>query len=148
MICQRCAFASLRWLRPTTLARFASASEVPFGIAKDAKPRDGVKKREEMSKEEMSKEGQSRPHSRSFRSVCPFTVHRTASDNIPVYVTRRKNRTEDVTVVKKVRGDREALKREIEFLCGTRASYGKSGFLEVVGNHRRAIKGYLRSIGY
>lgn len=54
-------------------------------------------------------------------------------------------------VVKKVRGDREALKREIEllgsdgclwchprcevhgcrFLCGTRASYGKSGFLEV-----------------
>ncbi|CAJ1360877.1 unnamed protein product [Effrenium voratum] len=134
MICQRCAFASLRWLRPTTLARFASASEVPFGIAKDAKPRDGVKKREEMSKEEMSKEGQSRPHSRSFRSVCPFTV--------------RKNRTEDVTVVKKVRGDREALKREIEFLCGTRASYGKSGFLEVVGNHRRAIKGYLRSIGY
>ncbi|CAJ1360878.1 unnamed protein product [Effrenium voratum] len=88
------------------------------------------------------------PKKRCPKKVCPFTVHRTASDNIPVYVTRRKNRTEDVTVVKKVRGDREALKREIEFLCGTRASYGKSGFLEVVGNHRRAIKGYLRSIGY
>lgn len=87
-------------------------------------------------------------HQRSSRSVCPFTVHRTASDNLPVYVVKRKNRTEDVTVVKKLRGDQEALKREIEFLCRTRASYGRSGFLQVVGNHRRAIKAYLRSVGY
>eukprot|EP00438_Fugacium_kawagutii_P007655 Skav232203 [mRNA] locus=scaffold2626:41199:41687:- [translate_table: standard] len=80
--------------------------------------------------------------------ACPFTVHRTGSDNLPVYVVKRKNRSEDVTVIKKLVGDPEALKREIEFLCQTRASYGKSGFLQVVGNHRRVIVGYLKSLGY
>ena len=55
---------------------------------------------------------------------------------------------EDVTVIKKIRGDPEAFRKEIEFLCQTRASYGKSGFLQIVGNHRRVIKGYLQSIGY
>ena len=84
----------------------------------------------------------------SLGSVCPFTVHRTASDNLPVYVIKRLNRTQDVTVVKKLRGDPDAFKREIEFLCQARASYGKSGFLQIVGNHKRVIKGYLRSIGY
>ena len=84
----------------------------------------------------------------SLGSVCPFTVHRTASDNLPVYVIKRLNRTQDVTVVKKLRGDPDAFKREIEFLCQARASYGKSGFLQIVGNHKHVIKGYLRSIGY
>eukprot|EP00434_Breviolum_minutum_P012297 symbB.v1.2.010838.t1/scaffold683.1/size173061/11 len=90
----------------------------------------------------------SQKHQRSYRSVCPFTVHRTASDNLPVYVIKRLNRTQDVTVVKKLRGDPDAFKREIEFLCQARARYGKSGFLQIVGNHKRVIKGYLRSIGY
>ena len=51
-------------------------------------------------------------------------------------------------MIKKIRGDPEAFRKEIEFLCQTRASYGKSGFLQIVGNHRRVIKGYLQSIGY
>ncbi|CAE7815140.1 img2 [Symbiodinium sp. CCMP2592] len=87
-------------------------------------------------------------HDRSYRAICPFTVRRTSSDNLPVYVVKRKNRSEDVTIVRKVRGDPEALKRELEFLCRTKVSYGKSGFLQLVGNHRRAIKEYLKSIGY
>ena len=33
-----------------------------------------------------------RQHDRSYKSACPFTVHRTASDNLPVYVIKRKNR--------------------------------------------------------
>mmetsp|Transcript_134705 Transcript_134705/g.190455 ORF Transcript_134705/g.190455 Transcript_134705/m.190455 type:complete len:128 (+) Transcript_134705:62-445(+) len=87
-------------------------------------------------------------HDRSYRAICPFTVRRTSSDNLPVYVVKRKNRSEDVTIVRKVRGDPEALKRELEFLCRTKVSFGKSGFLQLVGNHRRAIKEYLKSIGY
>ncbi|CAE7880608.1 img2 [Symbiodinium microadriaticum] len=87
-------------------------------------------------------------HDRSYRAICPFTVRRTSSDNLPVYVVKRKNRSEDVTIIRKVRGDPQALKRELEFLCRTKVSYGKSGFLQIVGNHRRAIKEYLKSIGY
>mmetsp|Transcript_16680 Transcript_16680/g.29188 ORF Transcript_16680/g.29188 Transcript_16680/m.29188 type:complete len:137 (-) Transcript_16680:27-437(-) len=85
---------------------------------------------------------------RKLISVCPFTVHRTASDNLPVYVLRRHKRTEDITVIKKLRGDQEALRKELEYLCRTRVTYSKSGYLQLVGNHRRVIKEYLRSVGY
>ena len=97
-----------------------------------------------------------RRHERSYRGACPFTVHRTASDNLPVYVVKQKNRTEDVTVVRKLRGDSEALKKELEplgassaqrhsaleprFLCQTRASYGKSGYLQLV----RSLEAFKR----
>ncbi|CAE8588881.1 unnamed protein product, partial [Polarella glacialis] len=85
---------------------------------------------------------------RLFRSACPFTVHRTASDNLPVYVISRNKRSVDITVVKKTRGDQEELRKELEYLCRCRVTYDKSGFLSLVGNHRRTIKAYLRSIGY
>eukprot|EP00928_Gymnodinium_smaydae_P010009 TRINITY_DN13758_c0_g2_i1.p1 TRINITY_DN13758_c0_g2~~TRINITY_DN13758_c0_g2_i1.p1 ORF type:complete len:242 (+),score=41.19 TRINITY_DN13758_c0_g2_i1:69-728(+) len=86
--------------------------------------------------------------SRLRTHACPFTVHRTGSDKLPVYVYKRKNRNEVVTVVRKVRGSEEDLRRELEFLCRCRVSVGRSGFLEVPGHHKRAIKAYLRSIGY
>ncbi|CAE8593695.1 unnamed protein product [Polarella glacialis] len=54
----------------------------------------------------------------------------------------------DVQVVKKTRGDQEELRKELEYLCRCRVTYDKSGFLSLVGNHRRTIKAYLRSIGY
>mmetsp|Transcript_139974 Transcript_139974/g.390216 ORF Transcript_139974/g.390216 Transcript_139974/m.390216 type:complete len:160 (-) Transcript_139974:381-860(-) len=85
---------------------------------------------------------------RLWTSACPFTVHRTASDNIPVYVFKRKNRTEAVTVIRKVRGNVDELRKELECLCQCRFAYGKNGFLEAVGNHRKVIKAYLKSIGY
>jgi len=85
---------------------------------------------------------------RRWRSACPFTVHRTQSDNVPVYVFHRKNRTEQITVIRKVRGSAEDLRRELAYLCRAPVSYNSSGCLQVVGNHRRIIKAYLRSIGY
>merc|ERR1719282_1488387 len=85
---------------------------------------------------------------RRWIEACPFTVHRTQSDNIPVYVFKRKNRNEAVTVIRKLRGDSEALRKELQYLCQCPVIYGKNGFLEMVGNHRRIIKAYLRSIGY
>ena len=113
-----------------------------------------------------------RRHERSYRGACPFTVHRTASDNLPVYVVKQKNRTEDVTVIRKLRGDSEALKRELEPLGAAfearaaKVLVPNTGHLwqerlpatgweprprgkEIqVGNHRRAIVGYLKGIGY
>eukprot|EP00929_Paragymnodinium_shiwhaense_P114103 TRINITY_DN82417_c0_g1_i1.p1 TRINITY_DN82417_c0_g1~~TRINITY_DN82417_c0_g1_i1.p1 ORF type:complete len:247 (-),score=41.66 TRINITY_DN82417_c0_g1_i1:77-817(-) len=85
---------------------------------------------------------------RKYQNSAPFSVYRTASDNLPVYVYKRKNRNEAVTVIRKVRGDEESFRKELEFLCRARVSFGKSGFLEVPGNHRRIICAYLRSIGY
>eukprot|EP00747_Dinoflagellata_sp_TGD_P168653 gnl/TRDRNA2_/TRDRNA2_195576_c0_seq1.p1 gnl/TRDRNA2_/TRDRNA2_195576_c0~~gnl/TRDRNA2_/TRDRNA2_195576_c0_seq1.p1 ORF type:complete len:168 (+),score=17.64 gnl/TRDRNA2_/TRDRNA2_195576_c0_seq1:56-559(+) len=83
-----------------------------------------------------------------WKSRCPFTVHRTGSDNLPVYVYKRNNRNHIVTVVRKVRGNEEEFRRELEYLCRCRVSIGKSGYLEIPGNHRRAVKAYLSSIGY
>lgn len=75
-------------------------------------------------------------------------MYRTGSDKLPVYVYKRKNRNEVVTVIRKVKGNEEQLRKELEFLCRCRVSVGKSGFLEVPGQHRRVIKAYLQSIGY
>merc|ERR1712129_587054 len=85
---------------------------------------------------------------RRWRSACPFTVHRTKSDNIPVYVFHRKNRSEQLTVVRKVRGNPEELRKELQYLCRCPAKFNANGFIELVGNHRRLIKAYLRSLNY
>ena len=67
-----------------------------------------------------------------FKAIqIPWTTKKTS----PISIESLSG-TEDVTVIKKIRGDPEAFRREIEFLCQTRASYGKSGFLQIVGNHR------------
>ena len=87
-------------------------------------------------------------HDRSYRAICPFTVRRTSSDNLPVYVVKRRIDRRTSRSSAKFGGTPQALKRELEFLCRTKVSYGKSGFLQIVGNHRRAIKEYLKSIGY
>eukprot|EP00746_Dinoflagellata_sp_MGD_P045117 gnl/MRDRNA2_/MRDRNA2_210538_c0_seq1.p1 gnl/MRDRNA2_/MRDRNA2_210538_c0~~gnl/MRDRNA2_/MRDRNA2_210538_c0_seq1.p1 ORF type:complete len:192 (+),score=7.13 gnl/MRDRNA2_/MRDRNA2_210538_c0_seq1:76-651(+) len=79
---------------------------------------------------------------------CPFEIRRTKSDNMPVYVYHRRNRNICVTVVRKVKGDQEEFRKELEFLCRCRITVGKSGFLEIPGNHRRTVSAYLRGIGY
>lgn len=80
--------------------------------------------------------------------ACPFRVQRTRSDNIPVYVYRRLNRNLAVTVVRKVRGDLETLRRELEVLCRRRVEEKPGGVLEIQGNYRRQIKAYFKGIGY
>lgn len=86
----------------------------------------------------------------NFRSVerCPFAVKRTASDNIPVYVYHKNNKNLAVTVIKKVRGDVARLKSELEFLCRVRIDVKPGGILEMPGNHKRSVRGYLKGIGY
>mmetsp|Transcript_48396 Transcript_48396/g.128166 ORF Transcript_48396/g.128166 Transcript_48396/m.128166 type:complete len:164 (-) Transcript_48396:371-862(-) len=85
---------------------------------------------------------------RKPQSKCPFFVSRTSSQNLPVYVVKRQNRNQAVTVIRKVKGNKEAFIRELEFLCRCKVKIGKSGFLELPGNRRVQVLEYLRSVGY
>lgn len=86
----------------------------------------------------------------NFRPVnkCPFRVKRTNADNLPVYVYHKNNKTLAITVIRKVRGDVEKLKTELEFICRCRIDEKPGGILEIPGNHRRVVKSYLKGIGY
>eukprot|EP00927_Polykrikos_kofoidii_P075757 TRINITY_DN7220_c0_g1_i1.p1 TRINITY_DN7220_c0_g1~~TRINITY_DN7220_c0_g1_i1.p1 ORF type:complete len:185 (+),score=23.84 TRINITY_DN7220_c0_g1_i1:76-630(+) len=94
-----------------------------------------------------SEDGQLQRH-RRYHTTCPFFIRRTGADNLPVYVYKRLNRNHDVTVIRKMKGDAEEFRRELEFICRCRVTVGKSGFFEVPGNHRRVIKEYFKSIGF
>merc|ERR1711981_378223 len=59
---------------------------------------------------------------RSLPSSPPFRVNRTSSDRLPVYVNRYRGGSMEVTVLRKIRGDSEALQRELEFLCQARVT--------------------------
>mmetsp|Transcript_10113 Transcript_10113/g.22748 ORF Transcript_10113/g.22748 Transcript_10113/m.22748 type:complete len:167 (+) Transcript_10113:118-618(+) len=83
-----------------------------------------------------------------WKSRCPFRVGRTGSDNLPVYLQKRLNGNTMLTLVRKVGGDDEALRRELEVLCQKKVHVGRSGYLEINGNHKNKVKAYLQSIGY
>eukprot|EP00921_Rhytidocystis_pertsovi_P009353 GHVQ01015050.1.p2 GENE.GHVQ01015050.1~~GHVQ01015050.1.p2 ORF type:complete len:143 (-),score=11.06 GHVQ01015050.1:427-855(-) len=75
-------------------------------------------------------------------SRIPFGVRRTASDNFPVYLKWRKNKTEVFTVLKKIHGNKQILKSELQTICESPVKE-QPGWFEVNGNHK-----WLMHIGY
>eukprot|EP00921_Rhytidocystis_pertsovi_P009352 GHVQ01015049.1.p2 GENE.GHVQ01015049.1~~GHVQ01015049.1.p2 ORF type:complete len:148 (-),score=10.61 GHVQ01015049.1:427-870(-) len=80
-------------------------------------------------------------------SRIPFGVRRTASDNFPVYLKWRKNKTEVFTVLKKIHGNKQILKSELQTICESPVKE-QPGWFEVNGNHKVRIKQWLMHIGY
>lgn len=83
-----------------------------------------------------------------MRGVIPFKVKRTQADNIPVYTIKRFNKALIYTQVRKVRGDVETIRRELSHICGTPARVIADGVIELNGNHRSVIKGWLAHSGF
>lgn len=84
------------------------------------------------------------------RSDLPFFVERIdANDSIPVYTDIKGGKTKKVTVIRKIHGDCEALKAEIEKLVdnGEKVEI-KSGKIVVHGNYLLRIKLYLTRLGF
>ena len=75
-----------------------------------------------------------------------FAVARTRNGNMPVYTEFRNGGTRQVTVVRKIVGDAQALKKELEAFTGSpvREYVGR---LEVKGLHSAAVKQFLAEKG-
>lgn len=100
--------------------------------------------------EENDLETEDGPLQRYDRSkfACPFSVFRTSSQNLPVYVLSKNNRSQKITVIRKVRGDTESLRKELQCLCRAPVRIVPGGSIEIYGHHRKAVLAYLRGLGY
>ena len=78
----------------------------------------------------------------------PFMVDRTAVGNqIPVYIEIKAGGTKVVTMIRKIRGDAEALKKDMELVCGKPVTI-KPGKLQVDGNYSLRLKRWLTGLGF
>lgn len=81
------------------------------------------------------------------KTKLPFFVKRSASDNLPIYVFKKNNRTLAFTVIRKIRGDVKELKAQLEVLTRSRVVEEPGGVLQIHGNCRNSVRRYLEGIG-
>jgi translation initiation factor 1 (eIF-1/SUI1) len=88
------------------------------------------------------------PKPESTPSHLPFAIERTTvGDQLPVYTDFRHGRTKVVTQLRRIRGDVQALKEDMEKVCGAEVTI-TPGKLQVDGNYVRRVKRWLNGLGF
>ncbi len=78
----------------------------------------------------------------------PFSVERTdIGQALPVYTDYKGGRTKVVTLLRKIKGDINILKSEVEKVVGKKVIV-KPGKLVIDGNHHILLKMYLTGLGF
>eukprot|EP01027_Heterolobosea_sp_BB2_P023831 GEZU01035849.1.p1 GENE.GEZU01035849.1~~GEZU01035849.1.p1 ORF type:complete len:184 (-),score=7.23 GEZU01035849.1:111-614(-) len=77
----------------------------------------------------------------------PFHFKRTPFGNLPVYMDYKNGRTKIVTVVRKIEGDVQEVRRELETLTGLPVEV-KQGSLLIKGNQSALVKAWMRALGF
>jgi large subunit ribosomal protein L49 len=75
-----------------------------------------------------------------------FTVLRTVNGELPVYKVYKGNGKIVNTVVKNIRGDLDAIRKELAMVCESPVKL-HMGSVEIRGIHTWKVKEYLESIG-
>ena len=78
----------------------------------------------------------------------PFSVFRTGGNHLPVYCVKQSGGTLAYTLIKKVRGDVEPLRRDLGFLTKQTADLYTDGTIRIHGNHKNIVKEYLQGLGF
>lgn len=79
----------------------------------------------------------------------PFAFSRTESKLLPVYHRYKKHNTQFLTVVRKYRGDSNAIFYSLRSLLGPDAKMKKyQGRIEIQGDHRETVQTWLRRLGF
>ena len=66
-----------------------------------------------------------------------------------VYSDFKNGRTKQVTILRNIRGDIEAVEKGLREVCGEDQEIArKMGRLEVKGDHRRAVREWLAGLGF
>lgn len=82
-------------------------------------------------------------------SDLPFTFFRTENSQLPVYHRRRKHNTQFLTVVRKYRGDVNALHNALRELVGPEAKIKQyQGRIEIQGDYRNQVQIWMRRLGF
>ena len=98
-----------------------------------------------------------RPSSTSFTSApsapavrtVPFSISRTPSLQLPVYLSLRGGGTLPLTIVRRINGDAGAFARELEVFLGVRAEVRlRPGRVEVKGNYKEAVVRWITNMGF
>lgn len=82
---------------------------------------------------------------KSKQLAVPFKVSRTSSGNLPVYTRFKANGKRGTTIVRNIRGDIQAIKKEIMTVCEAPVRE-RVGSLEVKGIHAMKLKQWLLSL--
>jgi Mitochondrial large subunit ribosomal protein (Img2) len=81
-------------------------------------------------------------------TAIPFFVERTSvGASLPVYTDYKAGNTKVVTILRKCRGDIQALKLDMELVCGKEVTV-RAGKLVVDGNYQMRIKKWLSGLGF
>ncbi len=78
----------------------------------------------------------------------PFKIQRTHTNNLPVYVDYKSNRSIKETVIRHIEGDVEEFKRELTKVVSNSKVVNKIGKVTVTGLHAEKIKLWLRRLGF
>lgn len=79
----------------------------------------------------------------------PFSFSRTESKLLPVYHRYRKHNTQFLTVVRKYRGDTNAIYSSLRALLGPEIKMKQyQGRIEIQGDHRQTVQTWLRRLGF
>jgi large subunit ribosomal protein L49 len=77
----------------------------------------------------------------------PFVVDRTEMGTLPVYTDYKGAGTKVVTIVRRIKGDVNALREDMEKVVGKPVEVGL-GKLVVVGNYHKRLKIWLTALGF
>lgn len=79
----------------------------------------------------------------------PFRVFRTTKGKqIPVYTDYKNGRTRCLTLVRRFRGDENALGEEMSRVCDNKPVTIRPGRVEVTGNYRGRVCEWLQRLGF
>ncbi|CAG9318528.1 unnamed protein product [Blepharisma stoltei] len=81
-------------------------------------------------------------------NAIPFQISRTWTGNLPVYTEFRNDRSRKLTIIRKILGDVEEFKTELQKVVSNSPIYEKNGRIEVKGLHSESVKLWLRKLGF
>ena len=79
----------------------------------------------------------------------PFQVSRTEKGGfLPVYSDYKRNYTQPITIVRKIKGDKTIMAKELSKVCNGKDVKIRAGSLEVKGLHTQEVREWLASFGF
>jgi len=78
----------------------------------------------------------------------PFSIRRTVGNHLPVYKLNEIGGTFAVTVVKKIKGQIEPLRRDLSILTRSQAQAFSDGSIKIQGDHKVMVRKYLEGLGF
>ena len=90
-----------------------------------------------------------KPHSPPLSPVeqLPFTLERTLSGNLPVYIKYNCNHTLKKTIIRKINGDIDKFVEELRKVVSNAEVRRKVGKVEIPGVHKESVETWLLRLG-